>query len=129
MKRLRGKGLPQEELDAIYAYVKTMRPVPAADEPHAPEARRGAQLFASERAACATCHDPTNGYTDHEKHEIGFDVVVTPSLLGVGARGTLFHDGKYGSLEHLLDGPDEMGGLARLDAAEKKDLAAFLRTL
>ncbi len=129
IKRLRGKGLPQDELDAIYAYVRSMHPVPAADVPHDPEALRGAALFASERAACATCHDPASGYTDHAKHEIAFQQVVTPSLLGVGARGTLFHDGKYRALDALLDGNDEMGGTARLTAEEKRDLSAFLRTL
>lgn len=86
-------------------------------------------MFASERAGCATCHDPASGYTDHAKHEIAFQEVVTPSLLGVGARGTLFHDGKYTSLGALLEGNDEMGGTARLSADEKRDLTAFLRTL
>ncbi len=129
IRRLRGNGLPEEDLDAIFAYVRAMHPVPVGDVPRDPEARRGAQVFASERAGCATCHDPASGYTDHAKHAIAFQEVVTPSLLGVGARGTLFHDGKYTSLGALLEGNDEMGGIARLSADEKRDLAAFLRTL
>lgn len=130
MKRLRGTGLPQSDLDDLFAYVRAMKPLRTADVPREPAEIRGAALFASERAACATCHDPASGYTDHEKHDLYlFGAFVTPSLVGVGARRTLFHNGEYGSLEQLLDGRDRMGGLDRLTAEEKQDLAAFLRTL
>jgi len=129
LERLRGKGLPQEDRDAIYAYLRTMAPVPPASRPDDPSTHRGAQLFASDRSLCATCHDPSSGFTDHATHDIGGERVVTPSLLGVGARGTLFHDGRYASLASMLEGDDGMGGLRRLTADEKRDLAAFLRTL
>lgn len=135
LKRLRGTGLPDEDLDAIFAYLASLPPVPLADVPRDPAALRGAQVFASDRASCATCHVPENGFTDNEAHVLGYTpLTVTPSLVGVGRRTRLFHDGRYSSLELLLErSADEwltpMGGLAQLTPAERSDLAAFLRTL
>lgn len=135
MKRLRGTGLPKEDLDAIFAYLGSLPPVPLADIPRDPDALRGAQVFASDRAKCVTCHEPENGFTDNKPHVLGYgEVSVTPSLLGAGKRARFFHDGRYASLEALLDQPaDEyfgsMGGLPRLTPDERGDLAAYLRTL
>jgi mono/diheme cytochrome c family protein len=96
---------------------------------------RGAQIFASDRAQCATCHEPENGFTDNKAHVLGFgEVSVTPSLLGTGKRARLFHDGRYASFEALLDQKGDelfqtMGGITKLAPDERQDLAAYLRTL
>lgn len=136
LKRLRGTGLPPEELDAVFAYLRSLPPVPAADLPRTPSELRGAQVFASERAGCATCHDPENGFTDNSAHAFSYNgPSMTPSLLGVGSRGSLFHTGRYRSFTEMFRGEsgDEyvagMGGLRRLDADDRRDLEAYLRTL
>lgn len=135
MKRLRGTGLPDDDLGAIFAYLSSLPPMPLADLPREPQALRGAELFASERAACATCHVPENGFTDNKAHTLGsYELNVTPSLIGVGKRTRLYHDGRFASFEALLDQRNDewfvaMGGAWRLTPDERKDLAAYLRTL
>jgi hypothetical protein len=136
MKRLRGTGLPKEDLDAIFAYLGSLPAVPLADVPRDPDALRGAQVFASDRAKCIKCHEPENGFTDNKAHVLGFgEVSVTPSLHGAGKRARLFHDGRYDSFEALLDEPPSseywgaMGGIGTLTKDEQRDLAAYLRTL
>jgi hypothetical protein len=137
MKRLRGTGLPDEDLDAVFAYLGSLPPVPLADVPSDPDALRGAQVFASERAKCITCHEPENGFTDNKPHVLGYgELSVTPSLLGAGKRTRLFHDGRYASFEDLLEPTfvdydffAAMGGIPKLTPDERRDLAAYLRTL
>jgi hypothetical protein len=56
---------------------------------------------------------------------------VTPSLLGVGLRSPLFHDGCAKSVAERFGpcGGANHGNTSQLSAAEQADLIAFLRSL
>lgn len=121
------------------------------------DARRGAELFFSERAACFHCHPPgslTNGgYFNNGTYVEGGDrgrqaltgrtgdlgKFKVPGLRNVAASAPYMHDGSLPDLAAVVDLYDK-GGRGHpstdpqiqplgLTAAEKADLVAFLRAL
>lgn len=116
-------------------------------------ARRGLRLFAG-RAACAACHAGPM-LTDDAYRDAGLARVATgadadsgraritlrpadayrfrtPTLRAVARTAPYFHDGRAATLDAAVEtaGPHGHGaGDARLTAAERADLVAFLRTL
>lgn len=74
-------------------------------------------LSGNGRLACAGCHKPLQGFSDHRVHSIGIDGHEVkrnaPSLWNVGFLKRLFWDGRAHSLEEQvrgpLYGPTEMG--------------------
>jgi YVTN family beta-propeller protein len=120
------------------ALVPPPSPAPASSD----EALRGKALFESEAVGCAGCHLPKEdlsnrmavpmrrlptraGFSDEAKAEW-----KTPSLLFVGGTAPYFHDGRFESLESLIElNGNAMGKTAHLSADEKKALVAYLRTL
>lgn len=131
VKNLGGKGLPAEDLDALAAYVASMKPPPRAEALSEPAAR-GRAIFASAEAECSSCHVERLGFTDGDRHALetrgaAFD---TPSLTGIAQTAPYFHDGRYATLEELVDRCDGvMGHTAHLSDAERRDLVAYLRAL
>jgi len=97
-----------------------------------PEAvNRGAALFQRDDVGCASCHSGTQ-YTNNELSDVGTGGrFVTPSLLGVGLRSPLFHDGCAKSVAERFGpcGGTSHGKPALLSADEQADLIAFLRSL
>ena len=99
-------------------------------------ARRGEQVFRG-AAACADCHRGSR-FTDGEIHDVGLGArgdryrgFNTPTLLGVGRKVKLLHDGRVSSLEALLKGPhnpEDVAG-AKLDDQQLSDLIQYLREL
>src|SRR5262249_14311464 len=104
---------------------------------------RGRSIFTSNEASCSSCHIEDTHFTDHESHPLSkqplgeeksanarppmFD---TPSLAYVGQTAPYFHDGRFKTLEDLIDGCDGvMGHTKQLSRAERQDLAAYLRSL
>ena len=122
---------------------------------------RGEQLFFTDAAECFHCHPPPL-WTDHRFHDIGLDAeptdpgrgevtgnrfdigrFKTPSLRNSEVSGPYMHDGRFATLEAVVDHYAE--GVARspnldpllgirpeglgLDAGQKADLVAFLKTL
>ncbi len=135
--RLDGSGVRGLELDGLVAYLSTMRPPVDAPSPTSdPKVARGAKLFSSKEAECATCHSgPT--FSDGVLHDVqsraegdrgaGFR---TPSLHLIGGAGPYFHDGRYATLHDLLRDTDgKMGHTKQLSAADLDALEAYLRTL
>jgi DNA-binding beta-propeller fold protein YncE/mono/diheme cytochrome c family protein len=126
-----------EDVTALLAFLETLELAPR-DVPDADAVRRGAALFASDRAACATCHSGER-FTDGQIHDVGtggpndvYQGYNTPSLLGVGKRVRLLHDGRARSLEQLLTGahsPEKVSDQPPLTAEELADLVAYLRSL
>ncbi len=117
-------------------------PPPREKRPLTDEEERGKAIFTSEKAACATCHAPDTDYTNRSLASFGDAPPLpgfsaekgaaykTPSLLFVGGSAPYFHDGRYGSLEELVDkNANRMGKTAHLSVEEKKALVAFLKTL
>jgi cytochrome c peroxidase len=155
VKNLEGTGLEAHELEALARYVASMRaparqklvaPATAvATEPRdapASVAARGEGIFRSTEAGCSSCHTEETHFTDRETHALGapgrrrgssasgFD---TPSLAFVGQTAPYFHDGRFATLEALVDGCEDpatgMGRTQHLDAADRAALVAYLRSL
>ncbi|MEL6966600.1 MAG: cytochrome c peroxidase [Pseudomonadota bacterium] len=68
------------------------------------------RLSASGQVACATCHNPSEGYTQNKRSlPAGASQALggrnAPSLYDVISRRTLFHDGRAASLESQAKGP------------------------
>lgn len=91
---------------------------------------RGRAAFSD--AGCAACHTGAT-YTDRATHDVGTgDAFETPSLLGVGGRSRLLHDGCAATLRDVLGacgGDSTHQVLERLSLQQVNDLMAFLSTL
>ncbi len=125
---LRGKGLPDADLAALSAYVRSMK-APAA-RPLSTEAARGKVVFSGATADCASCHVPSRMFSDGLPHDVGGGAFRTPSLIGIAGRGRFFHDGRYRSLDELLTGTNgKMGQTAALSPADRAALKAYVETL
>ena len=119
---LGGRGLPKRDLDDLAAYVASIPAPPAAKMP----AEHGRELFV--QRDCVLCHDGAR--SDGERHDVGGGKFLTPSLAGVAHSGPYFHDGRYASLETLLDKTSgKMGSGDPLGPEDRDALAAYLRTL
>jgi mono/diheme cytochrome c family protein len=136
IKRLGGKGLPDEDLDALLAYVRSI-PVPQSEvNANAGVLAHGEEIFNSTKAQCADCHGSDGRSPDGLDHNVRswaqgdvLGVFDTPSLRAVGQTAPYFHDGRYASLRQLLVGVDgTMGHTKHLNAGELDALEAYLRT-
>ncbi len=140
----RGEGEQLARIQALRAFIqKGLVPPPREAREPTPEERRGKDIFTSEQAKCARCHAPETDYTDrlpypftpHTAPPAGFEddpkaEFRTPSLRFVGGTAPYFHDGRYVSLEELVDKNDNrMGHTSHLSRDDKAALIAFLRTL
>ncbi|HEY2370458.1 MAG TPA: c-type cytochrome [Polyangiaceae bacterium] len=121
---LSGRGLPKSDLDDLAAYVAS---IPAARGNADARAERGKELFASRD--CVLCHASSNG--DHAKHDVrSGGKFETPSLAGLARSAPYFHDGRFATLEQLLDKTrGSMGSNEKLSENDRDALAAYLRTL
>ena len=138
MKNLRGKGLAPEDEDALATYLTTMKGPPSVTSARAltAEEEHGRSVFASDATSCAVCHGGPD-HSDHDVHDIDSKTSVersgsllAPSLVGIAGSAPYFHDGRYGSLEQLLDKSDgKMGSTSSLSSEDKGALVAYLRTL
>lgn len=136
-KRLGGTGLTGEDKDALIAYVRAMRPPPAATPEDRAAVERGRALYASSETGCASCHGAGGDLPDGDKHDVKsrargdverrFD---TPSLRFVSGSAPYFHDGRYPDLATLLAKSDgKMGRTKHLTSSQVADLEAYLRSL
>jgi cytochrome c peroxidase len=97
----------------------------------------GRHVFESEAVGCSGCHALDREGSDRKRHDVGSRAkgdseaeLRTPPLLFVGATAPYFHDGRYATLEALLDDNiDRMGSTSQLHPDERAALLAFLRTL
>ncbi len=126
----------------LAAFLRTGLVAPSVRErPLTPIESRGKAVFSDDRVGCPTCHAPATGYTNRapmllqrpshqgfaEESHVAFK---TPSLLFVGGTAPYYHDGAATSLEALVQSNGKtMGDTARLSAADKAALAAYLRTI
>jgi mono/diheme cytochrome c family protein len=137
MKNLKGTGVTEHELEALAAYVTSLKGAPKEVRALTDEESRGRDVFTSSDAMCSSCHTEKSGFTDHDVHDVHSatptDVsgkFLVPSLVGVAGSAPYFHDGRYDTLEALLAGSDgTMGSTKELSSADKRALVAYLRTL
>jgi len=140
-ERLAGKSA---DLDALAAYCNSLE---SSLSPHtlpggklSEAAKRGRNLFYSERTACATCHSGPD-FTDRKRHDVGtgrgdkFEKVGfeydTPSLVRAYRNLSWLHDGAADSLEAVLtNNPgDKHGRTSHLTKEERADLVEFLKSI
>jgi DNA-binding beta-propeller fold protein YncE/cytochrome c553 len=138
MTRLGGGGLSDAELDDLAAYLRKGLVTPTRNAaPPGRLAERGRAVFSSAEVGCSGCHKLETEASDRGLHDVGSrakndasGAFRTPPLLHVGATAPYFHDGRYATLEQLLDDNlDRMGSTSQLSRDDLRALAAFLRTL
>lgn len=138
--RLGGSGLTDQDLSALATYLREGLFVPQRSAPAASSevlVSRGRDLYMSEKLGCNGCHDLGHGTSDRVVHDVGSKAknesraaFRTPPLGMLEATAPYFHDGRYATLEALLDDNlDRMGQTSHLAADDRAALLAFLRTL
>ncbi|MDI1479766.1 hypothetical protein [Polyangium sp. y55x31] len=107
------------------------------------EEKKGQEVFLRVETKCAGCHVPDMDYSDRAPYPVysklpplqGFDEdpelgYKTPSLRFVGGTAPYAHDGRFSTLEELIErNDDRMGNTNQLTKPERAALVAFLRTL
>lgn len=94
---------------------------------------RGRDLFQSAEVGCGTCHAGPL-FTNHALVDVGTGgTFKVPSLLGVGARLPLLHDGCAATLADRFSptcgGGDQHGHTSQLTPAQLADLVAYLNSI
>ena len=132
------------KLGPLHLYQLALEAPPAPEGSFDPQAAaRGRELFAG-KARCAGCHVPPlftePGWNLHTPEELGIDDFEasrgpesryrTTPLKGLWThlRRGLYHDGRFPTLDALLDHYDAQFSLG-LTSAEKHELAEYLRSL
>jgi DNA-binding beta-propeller fold protein YncE len=141
LQRLGGTGLAtnKADLDALLAYLGALRAPSLVGAPR-PAVRaelidRGRGIFLEPAQGCATCHFGAG--TDKLAHDVKtgnidetslrFD---TPSLRYVSGTAPYFHDGRFRSLEDVMEHSDgTMGHTMHLSRPDLLALVAYLETL
>ena len=121
-----------KQRDALQGWIDSVPYTKTADDLDTAQVERGQALFEDRDLACSTCHGGKD-YTDNQAHDVGTGkAFITPSLVGVGVRAPLFHDGCAATLEGRFGpcgGGDAHGLTSKLTQAEEADLVAFMRSL
>lgn len=139
---MQGQEPNDDDVRALVAYLSQLEaprnPFRLPDGSLSAAAQRGKQVFESTRAGCANCHQGPQ-FTDGKLHDVGlgkpedrYPTFNTPTLIGVGQRVRLLHDGRANSLQEVLTGPHSparVAGEGELTADELADLIAYLQTL
>jgi len=122
-----------EQANSLASWLDSIPSVPV-EPPSNPEAAaRGRALFEASEVGCSSCHSGS-AYADNRAYNVGTGMALyTPTLLGVGTRQPLMHDGCAPTLAArfgLCGGEvDRHGVTSHLDEAQTADLVAFLKTL
>ncbi len=133
-----------DKLDALHYYQLSIpAPKPPKGSFDVAAAARGKVLFVG-KAQCATCHVPPlytePGYAIHTPAEIGIDSFQadrspthgyrTSPLAGLWShqKGGFFHDGRFATLDDVVNHYDAFLGLKLADT-EKRDLVQFLLSI
>ena len=140
----KGEGEQLARIQYLRAYARSGLVNPPKEKRELTEEEtRGQVIFMSANAQCGKCHVPDPEYTDRMAYPLlpklaplpGFEEdpdgkFKTPSLRFVGGTAPYFHDGRYSTLEGLIDqNNDRMGKTSSLTKDERAALVAFMRTL
>ena len=148
----------QEDDPEIYEEYMALKEASEA-HPLGEDARRGGDLFFSDKAGCTACHVGAN-FTDEKFHNLGVGMAgaepdvgrfsetedekdlgafKTPTVRNVALTAPYMHDGSQLTLEEVVDWYDKGGHpnpqlsdkikKLNLSAQEKADLVAFMRAL
>jgi DNA-binding beta-propeller fold protein YncE len=142
--RLGGTGLSERELSTLAAFLQKGLRGPDRSGQERGRGRnegepiaRGRSIFMSEQVGCSGCHHLDTEASDRARHDVGSRGRLdsdgsfrTPPLLYIAKTAPYFHDGRYATLEQLInDNLDRMGQTTHLSPEDVRDLVAFLRTL
>ncbi len=133
---------PEEVTQAIYAYIKSLQPVPSprlVNGQFSKSARRGERLFISREVGCARCH-PSELYTDLRRHDVGtlgrfdrrIDRFYTPTLVELWRTAPYLHDGSAATVRDVLttkNPADWHGKTSHLTPDQLDDLVEYLLSL
>jgi len=128
-----------EVLDALVAYVQDISflPNPKLDADGrltaaaSPAAHRGERVFNrpfphEASMSCASCHQPSSAFVDHQVHDIGSGGwFKTKTLINADLNAPYFHDGRFDSYDQVVGYFDKHFDLG-LTAPERADLVAYL---
>ena len=130
---------PEEDAEAIDAYLKSLTPLPSpllVNGALSPLAEEGKALF--EQAGCATCHSGPY-HTDMQLYDVGtgrgreegtkFD---TPTLTEVWRTAPYLHDGRAATMMDVLkrfNRSDQHGATSALSDEDLAALDAYVRSL
>jgi cytochrome c553 len=128
-------GLPlkptEQQISALGAFLEQLPVLPPADGLDPAGVARGEAVFRRSDVGCATCHSGAQ-FTDNQLVDVGTGgKFATPTLLGVGLRPALFHDGCAKSIAQRFGvcGGTAHGKPELLSADERADVITFLRSL
>ena len=129
--RMGGPMLTSDQAAAAGRFLDAIPALPAPPAPDAVAAERGHQLF-SGAAGCSACHSGAR-YTNNQTVDVGTGrAFQVPSLVGVGARTPLMHNGCAPTVAARIFGGcggERHASTAGLSSTEQGDLAAFLDTI
>jgi hypothetical protein len=131
-----GVNQSPERKDALERWLFALKPPAAEAATDRDQVLRGRRLFESFEVGCADCHRGAR-LTDNNSYDVATgepgEKFQVPSLVGLGSRSRLIHDGCASSLADRFGpacgGGDRHGRVSQLDAPELDDLIAYLETL
>jgi cytochrome c peroxidase len=122
---------PAESIAALAGWMDTIPALAPAEGLDPALVARGEALFFDPELRCDKCHSgPT--FSDDQMWDVGTGgEFVTPSLLGVGLRAPLMHDGCARDLKARFGvcGGSAHGDVSLLPASDIDALVAYLKTL
>jgi mono/diheme cytochrome c family protein len=133
MKRMSLPVIPSgAQNTALLDWLDTIPNRPAPEDLVPAAVERGRAIFQDPNVGCAACHAGAM-FTDNIGHQVGTGgAFITPSLLGVGSRAPLMHNGCAATLNDRFGscgGGDLHGKTSTLTVEQKSDLVSFLRSL
>jgi cytochrome c peroxidase len=133
---------PESTAVAMDEWLKSLKPVPSpwlVKGKLSSAAKRGEDLFNSQKTGCATCH--VRGlYTDLKHHNVGTSGVYdtpelafdTPTLVELWRTAPYLHDGSAATVREVITAHNpnnKHGKTSQLTPAQLDDLTAFLLSL
>jgi cytochrome c peroxidase len=129
-------------VDALEVYIKDIAFLPnpklaaggRLSEQASEAARRGQALFNKPfrhdaAMSCASCHQPSGAFVDHQVHDVGSGGwFKTPTLINANFNGPYFHDGRFDSYDEVVAYFDRHFDLD-LSVEDRSDLVAYLKAV
>jgi hypothetical protein len=132
VRRMGGPELQPAHVQALGAWIDTLRPNAPMRSAEDAAAVRGKLLFESTAVGCASCHSGAL-LTNNTTVDVGTGgMFQVPSLVGVAYHEPFMHTGCAQTLHQRFDptcGGNRHGNTAQLSSNELDDLVAYLETL
>ena len=132
---MQGKKLANEQTLDLVSYLESLKPpstsISSEAETDREQIRIGGELF--KQHGCVRCHRPAHRFTMPAVADVGLPDengrrrFNPPSLLGVGQRDALFHDGRAASLADVIRMKHQLKN--HLKPKDAQSLISYLRSL